>query len=282
MPRRCSPFEDMIEIAVKLPWWGGLLLVLLAYLGFHGLATMQLPQLNSSEGLGQLPARQLLKTLATALQYIVPAAFLIGTVGSAMGRAKRRRLLAAAADAMGSENLSGMSWQEFEMLVGEAFRRRGFRVQETDGGPDGGMDLVLAKDGARHLVQCKHWKSRKVGVKTVRELFGVMNAEGAVSGYLVTSGGFTKEAWSFADGKNLQLMDGSALRKLIQEVQPSASVVAARQPAIRSTSAAPVASLSCPKCGASMVQRVAKQGKKAGQSFWGCSSFPKCRGVRPV
>jgi len=36
---------------------------------------------------------------------------------------------------------------------------------------------------------------------------------------------------------------------------------------------------SCPKCGSSMVIREVKKGKNIGNKFWGCSSFPKCRGV---
>ncbi len=38
--------------------------------------------------------------------------------------------------------LNGMSWREFEMLVGEAFRLGGYTVSETGGGgADGGVDL---------------------------------------------------------------------------------------------------------------------------------------------
>ena len=36
---------------------------------------------------------------------------------------------------------------------------------------------------------------------------------------------------------------------------------------------------SCPKCKGSMVRRVSKKGKNAGQEFWGCEDFPNCRGV---
>ena len=35
----------------------------------------------------------------------------------------------------------------------------------------------------------------------------------------------------------------------------------------------------CNKCGSSMVLRKAKKGKNFGNDFWGCSNFPKCRGV---
>jgi len=40
--------------------------------------------------------------------------------------------------------------------------------------------------------------------------------------------------------------------------------------------------LSCPKCDAPMVHRVAKRGKNAGNEFWGCSTFPKCRSILPI
>lgn len=35
----------------------------------------------------------------------------------------------------------------------------------------------------------------------------------------------------------------------------------------------------CPKCNSEMVKRVAKKGARQGQTFFGCSRFPKCRGV---
>ncbi|ABV93450.1 hypothetical protein Dshi_1708 [Dinoroseobacter shibae DFL 12 = DSM 16493] len=35
----------------------------------------------------------------------------------------------------------------------------------------------------------------------------------------------------------------------------------------------------CPRCGADMVQRTAR---KTGTAFWGCRSYPKCRGTRPI
>lgn len=40
--------------------------------------------------------------------------------------------------------------------------------------------------------------------------------------------------------------------------------------------------MTCPKCGAPLVLRMAKKGKNAGQSFYGCSAFPKCRYVKGV
>lgn len=36
----------------------------------------------------------------------------------------------------------------------------------------------------------------------------------------------------------------------------------------------------CPKCGSEMILRTAKRGQNQGKQFWGCSQFPRCRGVR--
>lgn len=35
----------------------------------------------------------------------------------------------------------------------------------------------------------------------------------------------------------------------------------------------------CPKCGEPMIRRKATRGDNAGQEFWGCSKYPKCRGI---
>lgn len=159
------------------------------------------------------------------------------------------------------------------MLVGEAFRRRGFRVDETGGaGPDGGVDLVLKKGAETFLVQCKQWRALKVGVDVVRQLYGVMAARGAAGGFVVTSGRFTDEARRFAEGRNLRLVDGEALMKLIGAVTPRSLAAAPAAPAAEAPA--------CPQCASAMVRRVATRGANAGKAFWGCATYPACRGTR--
>lgn len=53
-------------------------------------------------------------------------------------------------------------------------------------GADGGVDLRLRKDGKKAYVQCKHWKKRSVGVKVVRELYGIVMAKKADQGIVVS------------------------------------------------------------------------------------------------
>src|ERR1700736_3281632 len=38
----------------------------------------------------------------------------------------------------------------------------------------------------------------------------------------------------------------------------------------------------CPVCNSQMVKRRSRRGTRAGQEFWGCFAFPKCRGTRPI
>jgi ssDNA-binding Zn-finger/Zn-ribbon topoisomerase 1 len=35
----------------------------------------------------------------------------------------------------------------------------------------------------------------------------------------------------------------------------------------------------CPLCGSGMVSRVARKGRYQGQEFFGCSKFPRCKGI---
>ncbi|MFX1681032.1 restriction endonuclease [Mitsuaria sp. CC2] len=120
----------------------------------------------------------------------------------------------------GAAKTDGMTWHQFELLIGDAFRQKGFTGVEIGGsGPDGGVDIVLRKPSKTRnetfLVQCKHWKARKVGVGAPRELYDVMAARGAAGGFVVTSGGFTKEALAFAEGRNMRLIDGPKLTALL-------------------------------------------------------------------
>jgi restriction system protein len=126
--------------------------------------------------------------------------------------------------------------------------------------------LVLKKDGGLVLVQCKQWKSIKVGVNIVRELLGVMTAKHAASGILITSGIFTQEAKNFAADKPIDLVDGTQLLQLIGNVQ--------RQGVI---SPKPASGDVCPECGGELVLRTARRGPNPGQEFWGCSNYPKCK-----
>lgn len=283
--RKQSMFEDLIDVAAKLPWWVGVVLALGFYLGLHQVAVMEIVAPTSTKGMADFAGKQLYKTLAIFGQYVLPAAFLFGALISVFSQHKRNALHAQVASVGKRGALEDMSWQEFEQLVGEFFRRKGFSVKETGGGgADGGIDLVVTLGKDRYLVQCKQWKARQVGVATVRELYGVMAAEGAAGGFIVTSGVFTDEARRFAEGREIDIITGDQLTDMIRAGQALAATTkktASPRPAdtvASSPNAVPV----CPQCGSAMILRTARKGSNAGSSFWGCPNYPKCRGTRPA
>lgn len=276
--RRTSFFEDVIEPTSRVPWWVGVVLAILAYMILHAVASREIAPATDMRDMGNMAAAQIFKSLAFFGQYLLSGAFLLGALVSAFKRRKRNRLVEGAPVSAKQGAVLNMDWHEFEMLVGEVFRRKGYSVAETGGnGPDGGVDLVLKRGSETFLVQCKHWRANRVGVSIVRELYGVMSAKGAAGGFVVTSGEYTQDAIDFAKGRNIELIAGDRLATLIASVKTTQAASAAPKQA-----AAVSSSPACPRCGGTMVRRVAKQGANAGKSFWGCTDFPKCRGIVPI
>ena len=196
--RRTSTFDDWVKLASRLPWWIAVILAVASYFGIHHFAVMEVQAPKDIQSLGQMITGQMIKTFAVFGQYLVPVAFSLGAVVSVIGRRKRANLYQRVGGQRGKNALNGISWREFERLVGEWFRRQGYAVRETGGAADGGVDLVLVRESETYLVQCKQWKAIKVGVNIVREILGVMAARGAAGGFLVTSGVFTGDACRFA------------------------------------------------------------------------------------
>lgn len=172
--------------------------------------------------------------------------------------------------------LRAIEWKRFEDVTAAYFDEIGFITKTTGLGADGGFDVELhlpneTKPDA--VVQCKAWApGQPVGVKPIRELFGVMAAAGVDRGVFVTTSTFTDEAIAFARGKALELINAEALLDRIHELPAEAqSRLLAR--ATEGDYTTP----SCPKCGTKMVHRTASKGRDAGEAFWGCVNYPRCR-----
>ncbi len=255
-----------MNLLVGAPWWvsvvlSGVVFLILRYI-FPGISGDNL----------------VLKSVARAAPIVAPWAALVLLLPapvSAYRSWRKRRLLD---DQKDLDGIRSLSWREFEELVGEAHRRQGYTVKENSGaGPDGGVDLVLSKDDSTYLVQCKQWRSVKVGVKIVREMYGLLTARHATGAIIITSGMFTQEAKDFASGKPIDLVEGGQLAELVGSVQESAALAPPDPPLIED----PEAKL-CPRCGGEMIVKTARQGKYAGQKFWSCVKFPACKGLLPV
>lgn len=242
-----------------LPWWASIVAGLLFYIGLTYLFPLLVEEV------------QILSVVVATVKSAAPwlsLFFLIPAISSIFRSRKRKKLIEYQSSI---ETLQETSWSDFEVLVSEAFRRKGFKVQENmTAGADGGIDLTLSKDGALHIVQCKQWRKSKVGVAVVREMFGVLKASSAKTVYVISSGEFTKEAKSFADPLPITLINGAELLALVSEVHKNQVVdPIENEGSIKK----------CPKCGSTLITRIAKKGAHKGKEFLGCSSFPKCRYV---
>lgn len=290
MARRKSPslMEALIELSARLPWWACALAALMVYAVLHSIAVR--PQQAPPTAVGDLGSQisgAVWHALAQVGQYLVPGALVIGGITSLWRRRDRAALAQQVRAAPAADALNGMRWQDFERVVGEAFRMQGYTVEERGGaGADGGVDLVLRKGGEKFLVQCKQWRAYKVGVTVVRELYGVMAAQGAVGGFVVTSGVYTEEAVAFAQGRNVRLIDGARLKEWIGRGRPARAGVEpsrVREPASVKPTAGQAGDVpACPVCQSRMVQRRALRGKNAGREFWGCVRYPDCKGLRNI
>ena len=258
--------DGILETLTQLPWWGSVLISCAVYIVMRWV----LPSIEF-ESLYLVG----LATAAPQVAWFFALIFLFPGLVSFLKRKQRRLLLDTRSDL---ESIRKLSWSDFELLIAEAFRRQGYVVEEHGGSaPDGGVDLVVGKGGAKTLVQCKHWKSQKVGVSIVRELLGVITAKSASAGIVVTAGDYTADARTFARDNRVRLINGAELVKMID-----ASKNVSNRKAPLAQPGGKQASLKCPACGGAMLKRVAKRGASVGQAFWGCSAFPKCRGIRPV
>jgi len=122
-----------------------------------------------------------------------------------------------------SMNLAAMDWQDFEHLIREIFEKEfsgnGGEVKITQASRDGGVDAVAFDPdpirGGKIVIQAKRY-TNVVGVSAVRDLYGTVLNEGAIKGILVTTSNYGNDAYEFANGKPLTLMNGSNLLYLLE------------------------------------------------------------------
>ena len=100
---------------------------------------------------------------------------------------------------------------EFEVWSGMLFQLLGYRVKNTQLVADHGIDLLVSGPEARYgVVQCKRYRGT-VGEPTVRDLYGTLMHENSDHGWLVTTGGISRQAREWATGKPIDLWDGLRL-----------------------------------------------------------------------
>ena len=204
-----------------------------------------------------------------ALLFYSALAVAIGTIVKSIQLSYSSRILRKlkrTADA--KRIIAQMSWDQFEKVVCKFFETKGYKSRVTPPGADGGVDIDLVGNGRREMVQCKHWKTNRVGISVVREIYAVVLADHYYRGFIITSGSFSQEAWNFSQRDGIKgkviLLDGSQLVEIIKGKEN-----------ISDHEDAPNSEPLCPVCGDKMfVRRTPKN------TFYGCRQYPDCRGTR--
>jgi restriction system protein len=167
---------------------------------------------------------------------------------------------------------AAIEWRRFEAVCEALFAQAGFATKAQSHGADGGVDIWLHSknaEGPVAVVQCKHWQGKPVGVKELREFFGVMASHGLKHGTYATTSTYTADAKAFAQSNGINAIDGMGLLALIAkrtpEQQAALLAVAYEGEYWRPT---------CASCGIKLVER---KPAKGGAPFWGCSNYPRCK-----
>ena len=172
---------------------------------------------------------------------------------------------------------AAIEWRRFEAVCEKLFGQAGFETKSQSHGADGGVDIWLYSrnaTGPAAVVQCKHWQGKAVGVKEMREFFGVMASHKLTRGVYATTSTYTADAQQFAKDNSINALDGPGLLALIAKRSPEQ-----QQALLDVAHEGEYWRPTCASCGIKLVER---KPAKGGAGFWGCSNYPKCKSRLPM
>ncbi len=212
MPRK-SALEEILEGCFKTPIVGLIASLIFVIVGFY-LSNKSAPP-GTAVAL-TVPFSRMLGNLMYLLAVLALLASALGYVVSSFKKKKRNSFFAQKETLA---DIKGLTWKEFEQFVGRLFEKMGYRVEVTGGLKDNGVDLVLAKDGKSHVVQCKKYRERRATLSMVRDFYGAKASKGnREKGYFVTTGDATLEAKKFAEENSIEVIDGPRLMEYLSLV----------------------------------------------------------------
>lgn len=119
--------------------------------------------------------------------------------------------------------------RQFEEIVAEVFKSKGYEVDLTKRTRDGGKDIIAIHTDSlgirnKYFIECKCYsESNKISVDVVRALYGVKNTkDGPNKAIVVTTSTFTNDARKFVENEassswDLSLVDREQLLQWLNE-----------------------------------------------------------------
>lgn len=169
---------------------------------------------------------------------------------------------------------------EFDKLIALLFKYRGYSISKKEEGM-ASVDILLKMNGETTFVQYRHWREYEIDIAVLEELVAEMKEQSIRNGVVISTGLFTQDAIDYSHGKHLLLINGVDLSLMVGELSTMKdnSVKDEEETKDISSETMPEIEPLCPICSQEMIKRTARKGKNAGNTFWGCSQFPNCRGV---
>ena len=109
------------------------------------------------------------------------------------------------------------SGREFEWFLEKLFKFLGYNAVHNGKSGDQGADLILRKNNYVYAVQAKYYTG-KLSNKPIQEVVGSLKYYNANQGVVVTNSEFTKGAQELAKANKVILINGKALKDLINSV----------------------------------------------------------------
>lgn len=110
---------------------------------------------------------------------------------------------------------------EFEKSIEKFFRKRGWSAELTPASGDGGVDVILRRNGTTYWCQCKG-HAKAIAVSEIRRIAGAaLKGKGLAAPVIISANGFTRPALHEAEELNVICIDGTRLCKLasLNEIQ---------------------------------------------------------------
>lgn len=103
-----------------------------------------------------------------------------------------------------------MNGSEFERLVTLYFDAKGYQPQLVGGSGDHEVDIILTdpKENYKIAVQCKHWKTKKVGNDVILRLSAGKRVHKCLDTWCITTNYYTKAAEEAAEANKVRLWNG--------------------------------------------------------------------------
>jgi len=118
------------------------------------------------------------------------------------------------------EKLYAASPEEFEEIIADLWRDKGYAAHTTQSSNDGGKDVVAKSGDEKVQIQAKRYEpmsDKKVGIKTVQRAGNLLHDDKTTLVVVATTANFTNPAKEEAKGIDLELWDGPSLASKLRE-----------------------------------------------------------------